>query len=150
MSGNEMKGKTNNELLDIIRLNENPNIPNSQFQRAKLELELRDRNKAQNIPWYRSWWMRSIVYPVFCVFIGLIGGVILEHNLSNKNNPQSNFICPENYQDSKVAEADLIKFIEDYKNTHPQATIEDLVNYRYSLLIKYNCQKTLENIHNNN
>jgi len=147
MNTDDIKNKTDEELLEIIRRNENSNIPNSQFQKAKLELELRDRNRVINVPWYRSWWMCFIIYPIFCMIIGLIGGAILEHNLSiNKGNISSNFICPEDYKDSKVAEVDLIKFIEDYKNTHPQATVEDLANYRYSLLVKYNCQKTLENI----
>jgi len=143
----DIKNKTDEELLEIISRNENSNIPNSQFQRAKLELELRDRNKTQNTPWYRSWWMCFIVYPIIYTIIGVIIGAILEHNLSiNKGNISSNFICPEDYHDSRVAEADLIKFIEDYKDAHPQATVEDLAGYRYSLLVKYNCQKTLENI----
>jgi len=146
MNDSEMKDKTENELLGIINLNENSNIPNSQFQKAKLELELRDRNKAQNIPWYRSWWMTFIIYPAFFTLVGLIGGVIFEHNLDNKDKISSNFICPENYTNQELAESDLIKFVKDYKIAHPQATVEDLVDYRFSLLVKYNCQKTLDNI----
>ena len=60
------------------------------------------------------------------------------------SNPDSKFICPEDYQDSEQQKADLKKFLEDYIAANPQATINDFDNYRYSILVKNNCQKTLD------
>lgn len=45
---NNLTSKTNKELEEIIRRGENTNIPGSLHQRAKIELELRDRKRKQN------------------------------------------------------------------------------------------------------
>jgi hypothetical protein len=60
----------------------------------------------------------------------------------------SNFKCPENYTDSETMNADSVKFLADYGNKNPQATVSDYLTYRYSLLVKYDCQKTLDFIKN--
>lgn len=58
------------------------------------------------------------------------------------------FICPEDYQDQKLADADLYKFVKNYMGEHPNYTVSELASYRYSLLVNNHCQKTLDYIKN--
>jgi hypothetical protein len=68
----EMQHKTEDELQEIIRRAENTNISGSQFQLAKIELELRDRtkNSFQNPKWWEKTWVQLIV------IIGAMAGII--------------------------------------------------------------------------
>lgn len=106
----DTESMTEAQLLGIIRRAENTHVPGSLFQKAKLELELRDRvNKSaspapvynqtvnggvanfgnvdgplvgrdviQNlpskdidkIPFWRSWWMLYIIYPIVTIVVG--------------------------------------------------------------------------------
>ncbi|HEX9503352.1 MAG TPA: hypothetical protein VF974_03465 [Patescibacteria group bacterium] len=43
----DLTNKTDDELEAIIRRAENTNVPTSLFQRAKIELDLRDRKKSK-------------------------------------------------------------------------------------------------------
>ena len=60
-----------------------------------------------------------------------------------------NFRCPEYYTDSKLYNDDLSKLLKDYIDKNPKATATDLLTYRYSLLVKNNCKKTLDYIKSN-
>lgn len=79
MIDNEFQNKTDEELLGIKRREENTNIPTSQYQRASRELELRDREKNINIPWYKDWWMVYVVYPLFGVLVGVVITMLLKN-----------------------------------------------------------------------
>jgi hypothetical protein len=77
MPGEEMRSKTDEELSNIIRQGQNTNIPTSEFQFAKRELELRDREREQNVPWYKEWWMIYIIYPALGVLLGSIMTILI-------------------------------------------------------------------------
>lgn len=49
------------ELEAVARLNENPNVPTSRFQKAKNELELRDRRRNQERFTQKRWWEQTWV-----------------------------------------------------------------------------------------
>lgn len=59
----------------------------------------------------------------------------------------SNFTCPKNYQSDPQNDA-LRIFITDYMKKFPEATISDMLTYRYSLLVKNNCKEALDYIKN--
>lgn len=67
------------------------------------------------------------------------------------NEPQNpslglNFICPENYKSDQAKNDDTRKLIVEYTHNFPNATTVDFLSYRYSLLVKNNCIKTLNYI----
>ncbi len=49
------------------------------------------------------------------------------------------FICPEKYTDSKTYIDDTAKFTRNYLDIYPDATKDDILYFRSSLLVKYNC-----------
>lgn len=54
------------------------------------------------------------------------------------------FICPENYPSIQVQKDETAKLVTDYLKEFPKATMTDFLTYRYSMLVKNNCQKTLD------
>lgn len=66
--------KTDKELEVIIRRMENPNVPGSLHQRAKMELELRDRKRSQERQIEKKWWEQTPVQIIMVV--GAIAGII--------------------------------------------------------------------------
>lgn len=58
---NEVEQMSDEELEAIVRLSENPNIPGSRFQKAKNELELRDRKRNQEKAVQKRWWEQTWV-----------------------------------------------------------------------------------------
>jgi len=75
---NEFQNKTDKELIEIKRNEVNTNIATSEYQRVSRELEIRDREKFINIPWYRNWWMIYIIYPLLGVLIGSVITILLK------------------------------------------------------------------------
>lgn len=69
---NTLASKSDEELEAIIRRAENTNVPGSLFQRAKIELELRDRRQGK--PKLDKWWEKTWVQII--MFIGAIAGII--------------------------------------------------------------------------
>ena len=69
---NTLASKSDEELEAIIRRAENTNVPGSLFQRAKIELELRDRRQGK--PKLYKWWEKTWVQII--MFIGAIAGII--------------------------------------------------------------------------
>lgn len=63
------------------------------------------------------------------------------------NSDDFKFICPENYESDQMQE-NLIELLVYYTKKFPEATVGDYLTYRYSLLVKNNCQKTLDYIKN--
>lgn len=58
------------------------------------------------------------------------------------------FVCPESLP-SNEARTDAMKlFVEQLRAVEPNLTVRNIVEYRYSLLEKHGCVKTLENIKN--
>ena len=56
------------------------------------------------------------------------------------------FICPESYKSDQTKNDDTRKLIVEYTNKFPNATTADFLSYRYALLVKNNCLKTLNYI----
>lgn len=81
MTDEEIKNKTDKESLTTKRklANIKTNVPTSEYQRVSRELEIRDKEKLINIPWYKSWWMIYIVYPLLGVLIGSILTILLRN-----------------------------------------------------------------------
>ena len=69
---NNLASKSDEELEAIIRRAENTNIPGSLFQRAKTELELRDRK--QQKPKLDKWWEKTWVQII--MLIGAVAGIV--------------------------------------------------------------------------
>jgi hypothetical protein len=59
------------------------------------------------------------------------------------------FKCPEYFSTDEERRKHLREFFDYCKEKHPDWSIKDFLKYRYEMLIKYNCQKTLENIRKN-
>lgn len=69
---NNLASKSDEELEAIIRRAENTNVPGSLFQRAKIELELRDRK--QQKPKLDKWWEKTWIQII--MVLGAIAGII--------------------------------------------------------------------------
>jgi len=72
---NNLENKSNKELEAIIRRAENTNVPGSLFQRAKIELDLRDRKRRQEKPKSdNKWWEKTWVQII--MVLGAVAGII--------------------------------------------------------------------------
>ncbi|MDP3726238.1 MAG: hypothetical protein Q8R36_03515 [bacterium] len=73
-----LKNKSDEHLEEIIRRAENTNIPGSLFQRAKIELEIRDRRRGnvQDIKWV-SVFRKYRDEIIIGVVVTVVGGLIL-------------------------------------------------------------------------
>jgi hypothetical protein len=82
----EIEEMSDEELESIIRLNENPNIPGSRFQKAKIELELRDRRRNQEKPVQKRWWEQTWVQivAVFGAIASIVGLILFLLSLNGK------------------------------------------------------------------
>ncbi len=56
------------------------------------------------------------------------------------------FKCPEHFSTDEERRKHYRDFLSDCIEKHPDWTIREVLEYRYNLLIKHNCEKTLENI----
>ncbi|WP_159982605.1 MULTISPECIES: hypothetical protein [unclassified Novosphingobium] len=54
------------------------------------------------------------------------------------------FICPEDLPSDEARDAAMNLFVEQVRSLDPSATVANLVAYRYSLLVKHQCVKTLD------
>lgn len=71
---NNLENKSDEDLEVIIRRAENTNVPSSLFQRAKIELELRDRKRRQEKLKSDKWWEKTWVQII--MVLGAIAGII--------------------------------------------------------------------------
>lgn len=122
------------------------------FAYQKMNDKQEKTNQGAIEPFYKKGWF-VVLSTIFIVYIlGILIGTTTETPIAEQTiSPApsvatSGFICPENYADSKTAESALYKFIKDYLDKNPEATGNDISTYRYSLLIKNNCRKTLDYI----
>lgn len=54
------------------------------------------------------------------------------------------FICPEDLPTDEAREAALLVFNAQVQAVQPGLTLRQLIEYRYSMLAKHQCTKTLE------
>ena len=64
----------------------------------------------------------------------------------NNTTADIDFMCPEAYPSGEDMNNGTKKFTEEYIKKFPGATLTDLLKYRYQMLVKENCQKTLDYI----
>lgn len=64
--------------------------------------------------------------------------------------PIDGFMCPESYPDAAAAKKGIEDFLISALEKYPDATFEEVMEYRLYLLKAYNCEKTLANIAANN
>lgn len=97
----------------------------------------------------------SVVYYL-AIFLPKQGGDLLNQqaNINQQTSSEqpvnddlaSSFVCPEDYQSPQARKDALIKFINDYSEEHPNATLQDIYTYRHTTLVSHSCNQTLTNL----
>lgn len=92
----------------------------------------------------------TLLAAIVCFFVLLVVLVIFNNQLElRKADIDKGFICQEKYLNDEQKIAALGKFINQYIGIYPNATLEDLLEYRLYLLNKHRCEKTLNIIREN-
>ena len=90
------------------------------------------------------WFLGILVFLILSLIV-----LVRILNSSSSLLPQAtslNFICPEDYKSQQTQQDDTRKLIVEYTHNFPNATTVDFLSYRYALLVKNNCLKTLNYI----